>query len=328
MKLLFLFLVFISTILPSKQLTSKDIEDAQMSFLDNVENKYEYYNILETIEFDEFKLIIVKGIYNNSGCYGIQFISTVPNDYYLVLDTENSSFTLPKDGVSNAAIAIKADISYAVTVYDKKDNKVNMKKIVLTRFDGSSFDKTGALVGNNTGKSFTSLESYKLRIHFLPVLLVTMAVLTSLVVIAILVLFITKKGLFNKDKRKEGVISMRDIYEAETNDIDNDGISFDYDERIEDNDDDEDDEKPVKYDDTPSTVIPVINPNKREDDDDLPHQITDIKAYLQDKGYFVDYNILSEEEKNKIMMELIKLKNDNMISMDAYYKETYELWKK
>ena len=106
---------------------------------------------------------------------------------------------------------------------------------------------------------------------------------------------------------------MRDIYEAKTNDQEEQEITFEPNENTK---------------DVSDTIIPVINPNKRDEDENVTSKIEDIKAYLQDQGFVIDYSILDEEEKNKIMMELIKLKNDGSISLDAYYKETYELWKK
>ena len=49
-----------------------------------------------------------------------------------------------------------------------------------------------------------------------------------------------------------------------------------------------------------------------------------------DKGiFFIESSkSLSEEEKNRVMLELIKLKNEKRISQDRYYEETGELWKK
>ena len=57
-------------------------------------------------------------------------------------------------------------------------------------------------------------------------------------------------------------------------------------------------------------------------------QIKDIKAYLQDLGYVTEYSALSEDEKNNIMIELMKLKEQGKISLDDYYEESAELWKK
>ena len=317
MKLLVLFLSFISFIaIDTGTLSKESIEQTQMIFLDSVEKGYQYYGNYETIEFDEFSLLIVKGIYNDSPCYGLSFVSATANSYYLVLETKSSSFTMPKNGNNGSlAIAIKADINYTVSIYDSNDKKVEMKEINLPKFSSNEFNYSSAISGQATGVKFTTLTEFKTRLPFLPVLLITLASLTGFVLLVLGVLFVLKKGYFNKEKRKEGVISMRDIYEAETDDIETDGISFDYEEKKED------------YS-SADELIPVINPNKREDDEPAVSKVDNIKDYLRDKGFFVDYNVLSEEEKNKIMMELIKLKNDGLITLDAYYKETYELWKK
>ncbi|MBO4667728.1 MAG: hypothetical protein J5666_06380 [Bacilli bacterium] len=313
MKLLILFLSFITMFTP---ITLDTTDDIQNRFLDEVEKNYECYNVEKTIEFEEFSLVIVKGIYNNCGCYGVSFVPAESNTYTLVLETSDSSFTLP---TSNNALAIKADITYEIIIYDKNNSKLNIEKIVLQKFNKDDFDKNTAIEGNGEGVRFTALQSYATRLRYLPVLLITLASLIVITVILILLLFVFKKGLFNKEKRREGVVSMRDIYEAETNDTYSDGISFD-EVQVEDN----------QYIDNSNdtTNIPVINPNKRDDEDSTDSKIEDIKAYLQDHGFVVDYKVLDESEKNKIMMELIKLKNEGLISMDAYYKETYELWKK
>ena len=299
----------------STGLSKEDIDNTQNRFLDNVDKNYSYYDIERTIDFDEFSLVIVKGIYNNCGCYGISFVPAVSNEYVLVLETTESTFTLPN---SNYVIALKADITYEIIIYDKEGTKLNIEKIILSKFTKDDFDTTSALKGNGEGVRFSALQAYKTKLRYLPVLLISLGIMIAISGSVILLLFILKKGFFNKEKRKEGVVSMRDIYEAETNDLEQDGISFD--------------EKEDYYEEPSSnvnsTVIPVINPNKREEDDSDASKVEDVKAYLVDHGFVVDYSILDEGEKNKIMMELIKLKNDGMISMDAYYKETYELWKK
>ena len=54
----------------------------------------------------------------------------------------------------------------------------------------------------------------------------------------------------------------------------------------------------------------------------------DIKGYLKDKGFVLEYKAINDDEKNQIMMELIKLKNERKITNDEYLEEVYELWKK
>ena len=326
MKLLFLFLTFLITITPLT-LSNDEIDQAELEFLDKVEKDYNSYLIYDTINQNEFNIIIVKGIYNNNSSYGLFFLSKESGNYHLVLETEGNSFVLNKDGIGYSAIAIKADIDYKISIYDKDNKKIDFEKIELKKFNKEDLEENTLTPGLGRGTKFSVLSPNKTRLPFLPVLLVTLTSLITLVGCTLLVLFVLKKGFFNKEKRKEGVISMRDIYEAGTNDQNGDGIYFE-DVEMNENQVDEEDEEDIKYPDTPSTVIPVINPNKRDDEEEVSSVISDVKGYLIDLGYITDYKSLSEEEKNKIMMELIKLKNDNQISMDDYYKETYELWKK
>lgn len=297
------------------KITKERIDEIQNTFLEDVDKNYASYEVYESYENDLFSVLVVRGIYNGSACYGVSFISISANEYYMVLETKSSAFKLQDAGANEIAMAIKADIEYQAVVYNENGNKVQTKAITLSKFAVSDFDEAGATIGQGHGTKFTTLTEYKARLPFLPVLLIILGSLICLSGLALLLLFILRKGLFNKDKRKEGVISMRDIYEAETEDIGNDGISFDYKEEH-------------NLLETSDDITPVTNPNKREEDDEVNSKIENIKDYLKDKGFIVDYNILDEDEKNKIMMELIKLKNDGLISMDAYYKETYELWKK
>ena len=119
--------------------------------------------------------------------------------------------------------------------------------------------------------------------------------------------------MFNKNKRAEGIVSIKEILRQETNDIvDNDYLKdFTY---------NKDTDNDVKLDDN----ICLENESNKENSE----KIKDIKAYLNDKGYITDYSVLSEEEKNNIMIELMKLKEKGMISLDDYYEESAELWKK
>ena len=118
-------------------------------------------------------------------------------------------------------------------------------------------------------------------------------------------MFIFKKGLFDKNKRKQGVLDIKSILEAETEDSASEDI-FENCEVLS-----------VKEDEITDQTI-----------EEPKEQIEDIKAYLQALGYVTDYNLLSEDEKNKIMLELMHLKDTEQISLKKYYEETYQLWKK
>lgn len=319
MKLLFLFLTFLSFVYP---LSNEDTSvDPEIAFMDKVEKNYKYFSVIKVDEQTEYTIIVVQGIYNNSGAYGVYFNSKEKGMYHVVLETVDSSFALNQDENGYSALAIKSDITYVLYILDKNDKRLNTEEIVLQKFNKDDFDLTHATAGLGEGAKFTSLSPNKEKIPFLPVLLITMGAMTLVVILTLLVLFVLKKGYFNKEKRQEGVISMRDIYESNSEAL-RDDIHF------EDQEDEDDYTLREEKEEKKTPIIPIINPNIREDDEEMKSKIENIKEYLTDKGFITDYKALSEDEKNKIMMELIKLKNDNLISMDDYYKETYELWKK
>ncbi len=321
MKLLFLFLTFLSFIYPLSNAESQS-GDPEIEFMDKVEKAYESYSIFKVEEQAEYSIIIIQGIFSNTGAYGIYFKSKEQGMYHVVLETVDSSFVLKESNGRYSAIAIKSDITYVIYIHDKNGKRLNTEEIVLQKFNKNDFDVTNASVGLGEGTQFATLNPNKETIPFLPVLLITMGSMIVIVLLTLFLLFVLKKGFFNKEKRQEGVISMRDIYESNTEAL-KDDIQF-----MDTNIDEENEtlEEVTPKESTP--IIPIINPNIRDDDDDAVSKITNIKEYLTDKGFITDYRTLSEDEKNKIMMELIKLKNDNLISMDDYYKETYELWKK
>ena len=112
----------------------------------------------------------------------------------------------------------------------------------------------------------------------------------------ILIFYLKRKGIFRKDKINENVINMRELLKEDTKD------------HIETNE--------------------YFKKEEKDTTEEKVEEVVDIKAYLREKGYITNYASLSEEEKNRVMLELIKLKNEKRISQDRYYEETGELWKK
>ena len=55
--------------------------------------------------------------------------------------------------------------------------------------------------------------------------------------------------------------------------------------------------------------------------------IVDVKTLLNMNGYKTDYQNLTKEEKNDVMVYLMILKNTNKITDDVYYEEVASLWK-
>ena len=306
MKLLFsLWLALLSIIPITTPLPSA--ANAQEYFFETVENEYKYFMQSTELSYynEDLELVVVQGIYGDVSSYGICFYST---EYIIVLKTVDGYYTLPQiSEVSAMVIALKADVTYEVVVYNKNGEEYQLpKRIILKKFIDSDLDYNTLEEGKNNFKSFMQLNMYSFRLPFFKVLIVVLCSVIAVSMLGLLVMFIFKKGFFDKNKRKQGVLDIKSILEAETDDKASEDVFKD---------------------------CEVINSNESNSNEtviqeEVKEQIEDIKGYLQSLGYITDYKLLSEEEKNKIMLELMRLKDTEQITLKKYYEETYQLWKK
>ncbi|MBQ6817667.1 MAG: hypothetical protein IJO27_04475 [Bacilli bacterium] len=305
MKLLFsVWLVLLSIIPITEPLPS--IDNAQEYFFQTVEDEYKYFMQSTELSYynDDLDIVIVQGIYGDVPSYGVSFYS---NDYIVALKTVDGFYTLPQvSKVSAMVIAVKADVTYEVVVYSQNGEEYQLpKRIILKKFIEEDLNFDILEQGNNNFKPFVKLNVYTFRLPFFKVLIIVFSSVIAVSLLGILLMFIFKKGLFDKNKRKQGVLDIKSILEAETEDSASEDI-FENCEVLS-----------VKEDEITDQTI-----------EEPKEQIEDIKAYLQALGYVTDYNLLSEDEKNKIMLELMHLKDTEQISLKKYYEETYQLWKK
>ena len=96
--------------------------------------------------------------------------------------------------------------------------------------------------------------------------------------------------MFNKNKRAEGIVSIKEILRQETNDL----VDTDY---LKDYNPNTTIYENAVFDETVDNKVEVDSRIITNED-----QIKDIKAYLQDLGYVTEYSALSEDEKNNIMI--------------------------
>ena len=140
------------------------------------------------------------------------------------------------------------------------------------------------------------MSIYAQKFDFIKITMIILAAVIVLTGSLILIFYLKRKGIFRKDKINENVINMRELLKEDTKD------------HIETNE--------------------YFKKEEKDTTEEKVEEVVDIKAYLREKGYITNYASLSEEEKNRVMLELIKLKNEKRISQDRYYEETGELWKK
>src|SRR5690606_11966949 len=133
--------------------------------------------------------------------------------------------------------------------------------------------------------------------------------------IIIFIFFKRKKGVFSEEKRKDNVFNYREYL--------NDLVANQNNETYQDDSiiipQDEVNEEQVK---------PEKAYERQRFYEDEVDDFIDIEKVLREKGYKTDYKVASEEEKNQIMLELMKMRDLHEISQTQYREEIIKLWKK
>lgn len=287
-------------------------------FDENVNKAYEEYASYYEYTNDSFSLKIIRGKVNKKMLYGICFSNAYAKTYSIELvDTNEKVYLLPTDRRGDVLVVAleEIDSNYTINVYED-DKLINLPvKAILKPFDENDLkntDITKVSIGENKGSALTHLST-KTNIPSTVWILGGMVLITIGCVIIILVYAKTKKGMFSKEKRSEGVFNFKEFLSENFNEEPKSEFDII-------------DIAPVEEkDEEPNSEREIYQKMFRYDDDEVSG--FQIKEYLQDKGFVTDYKLASEEEKQKIMLELMKLKNDKKITEDEYLEEAYRLWK-
>lgn len=303
-KLLFLILglVFLAT----------PVENFNQNFLDEVKDSYSEYSIVCNYNSDNYSIIIVKGIVNNKATYGISFFSQKANQYYFRFNIGDNSYKTSaniRGDISIIALNWKDYSEVEIAIYDKNGNLQHPSHLTkLTKFDANEF--VGLSEGNNKGTSLISLKKNS-NIFGTSIIIVISLIIILICAIVMLVLRRNKKGFFASERRKEGTLNIKELISGNNEPNDNEWIDV---KNLNENTENELNEKED------------VLLNEKVDAEDIVD--LDVEKYLKDAGFITDYNIASEDEKNMIMLELMKLRDGKKISKDKYLEETYKLWKK
>ena len=291
-----LFLSFISILFMS--LIPMNINQEIEEFKDTCNNGYNTYCYLEDSSVASYDLIIVIGEHNNQVGYSIFFRPTDPNTYHITLEVNNQKVLKSKEDyeVFNAYnIIIDKEMEIKV-VY--QDTVTYSKKILpLTYEEYMSKYSLNILNGNNNGLEPIVIKAPK---TFSPIVVfaIIFIILIVLSIIIILVLYIFKKGIFNeeyKDKQFGEERRIRAMLQEEQENIEVEVIE----------------EEPVE-----------VYEKKVEED----IEVRDISIILQNKGFNINYSSLDNDEKNKIMLELMKMRDFKEITQEEYRAEVIKLW--
>lgn len=296
----------------------------QSAFLDQFDSKvdeaYSEYIVLREYTNSYYTIKIVYGIVNDDIRYGVCFYSHQAHAYNINIKHQGQLYSLPKNNrgdVSAIALNLNAGESFSIIVYDR-DNHLQYPFESFSNIEIISKESFNTLenkiTGQNSGSSLTKLKIHAEKSPLLGVYVV----MVSLILFCGLVIFIfykKQKGMFAQGASKQGVFNFKEfinsVIEEET--VEEEKVDEVEEDRI-------DSESSDSYE--PISNYKWIR-NEEEERSDF-----NIKRHLDDLGFMTNYQIASEDEKNQIMLELMKLRDYKQITKDEYLEETRKLWLK
>lgn len=289
-----------------------------------VETAYNEYIEVQT-ETPNYTIKLVTGTFDNQVRYGIFFTSEIAKEYHLKILYKNRLYQLPKTNrgdVNVVAIEFEEGEMFSIEIYDKQgryqygnEDFKNIKVISLEELNNYE----NLAVGQGIGSAITRLKfDYNVKTKS-----ILIGVLVSILFVCGIVIFIyykKKKGLFNPDLKNENVFNFKEFLNSEIPSevddyIDVEVLESEEDTQVSNSEDDNNENTFIKNN--------YIWSHYEEERSNF-----NIKNHLKDQGYITKYQLASEEEKNQIMLELMKLRDQKRITQDDYLEEISELWKK
>lgn len=313
MKLLFSILsLILLTMAPMKAHVRSAEEEA---FYNNCYNAYNTYATELDYETNNYSILILVGDYDSNVSYSVFFEQEEVNNYKLFITVGDNKGYYPS-----------TDLKGGCSVYDLKSTSVikievhqenasiyyyELKPITYADYQETYKDKV--IIGNNKG--FKAIDDKNNESKETTPLVFTLSIVFTVVIvgsiIVLLVFYSRKKGLFNQeniDKEFKDEHEMRETIKDYISRFDEDNIEVEAEE--------------VKFEVKEEPVKEVYKKTKNYDFD----EVRDISLLLQNKGFNTNYKELSNDSKNEIMLELMKMRHLQEITDEEYRSEVIKLW--
>lgn len=286
------------------------------SFDGDVDQGYTSYTIIDEYENTYFRIKIIQGIESNRVLFGVVLFNAQARSHEMQVVIDNQAYMIPKNTRGDYyAPAIQAKGDVEIQVVDEIGNIRYRKEIVLLSEDDFTSAHSNILTGQSQGIALTSLRRYT-NISGLTLLAIIFGTITIISLGIIILMVILKRGIFHPDRQLNEVFQYRDfITSLEKEEQQRDVV--------------EQNNIQKKEEEKEETKIINLYPYMREydDEDDYEGQM-DITKYLREKGYNTNYKQATVEEKNDIMLELMKMRDFHDITEEQYKKEVIKLWSK
>ncbi len=305
--LLFLYLPFL--LLSTSPVTTK-CDDFEKKV-----NDYYHSYVLETYETNNYTFKVVEGVCNDKLSYGVFLACVEANTYDLKIMVNGVEYTVKEDNRGDyiAYVIVRTNDEISICVFDNANgNSTKRYEYQLAYYSKEDIEmSTTCVKGNNLAcKEISKLKkNYQIDTDIIIVLIVLSAI-SLMCIVWILALLVFKKGLFNKNIKRESEVIFFNFNEEQDDDLDNIEVEA---LEIKDKEPKEVYEKKYYYE---------------EETEEISDEEFDFKPYLEEKGYQFDYSLMSEEEKNQVMVLLMTLKYNGTINEFQYKNEVIKLWKK
>ena len=299
--------------------------ESKENYLNEIDEAYNDYSYQEYSN-DYYDIIVVEGIINGKVHQGIFFFNDVSRNYKVYLiNTKNERLYYPKEtsrgDVSVVSLLLDKADSYEVSVFNK--DLIQQSTIFEFSMEPKTVEEVKANstnVGQNLGTTSVSLKLLKKPFNIQADLVqVIIAISIGLIGVCVFVIFYYKKrgkGMFAIENKTENIFNFKEFIESnnyEENIIDTQIVSDEYHRT--------------------DSVQDIVKGNNKEvykryyRNVEEEYSGFDIKEHLISKNLPTEYSGLDSIEKNKIMLELMTLKNKEIITNDDYLEETMKLWK-
>lgn len=279
-------------------------------FLSNINTAYDKYNV-QIEEKQNFTVAVVQGICNGNLSCGVFLSSYEPGAYMVKIFVDGKEYILSTDSRKDTlvySVSIPNKETF-VCVYDKVGNASTKRwEMKLSVHSEADLNNLGNInVGMNQGVEISAMtRQYSLQ----SVIIFIISISAFIVLVGILIIVFlkkNKKGIFSEEN-KENDLHFFEKYQEDDNDED----EYTREDNIVLKDDEVKEvyEKRAYYD--------IDN-----DDNDI-----DVKDLLRENNYRTDYQFMNEEEKNLVMLFLMKLRYEGKITENQYKEETNKLWRK
>ena len=285
------------------------VQEVKEEFDETCQNGYEEYYVMDEQDLDAYSIKIVIGHIDENVSHSLMFVSNNAKEYSVAIQYEDSEeYYYPNTNSRGDILLYNIPCDKSVEIIVLKSD-VKTTSYTLTKMNYTLFQETftNLLTGLGNGLPKYSVNDEGNSMIYILSLVFSIIIIIS--IITILVVYTKKKGLFNKktfDERFEKEHEMRNQINQVIKNIRN-NIEVEAEEVKEDS-----------FEQQPKQVYEKPKYDFEEE--------RNISLLLQEKGFNTDYKEMETEDKNKVMLELMRMRDYKEITIEEYRSEVIKLW--